>query len=241
MQNSVPAWHGSCVSPSSTGQAVAPDLAVVCARELVRHRENLPSKEAVEKGCVFFLSSAAHIVSAECLFQEKLLMLINRKCQWVWITVSWREEKKVPKSLCLKKKTFLCKYSVNLISVVGEIQASSHLLNSPMFLGPALCLLWGQCCSSHPTSVRCLSIRGNYFFSAGLTVSVLCWPQAGFWVQLCAVKAQVRVLPLCLTFQPILMLLVDFSQNQAHGRELWASKRFMAANWEWGRETLEVS
>lgn len=140
-----------------------------------------------------------------------------------------------------KKKTFLCKYSVNLISVVGEIQASSHLLNSPMFLGPALCLLWGQCCSSHPTSVRCLSIRGNYLFSAGLTVSVLCWPQAGFWVQLCAVKAQVRVLPLCLTFQPILMLLVDFSQNQAHGRELWASKRFMAANWEWGRETLEVS
>lgn len=104
MQNSVPAWHGSCVSPSSTGQAVAPDLAVVCARELVRHRENLPSKEAVEKGCVFFLSSAAHIVSAECLFQEKLLMLINRKCQWVWITVSWREEKKVPKYLCLKKK-----------------------------------------------------------------------------------------------------------------------------------------
>lgn len=50
-----------------------------------------------------------------------------------------------------------------------------------------------------------------------------------------------RILPVCLSFQQILALLVDFSQNQPPGKELQVSTRLVAANYEQGREASEVS
>lgn len=68
----------------------------------------------------FLLSSAtAHIVPVEGLLQEELLMLIKGNVPVSSDNSLGVGRKSSQRLLCLKM--FLCKYSVNLINVVGEI------------------------------------------------------------------------------------------------------------------------
>ena len=86
----------------------------------------------------------------------------------------------------------------------------------------------------HLTAFRCLAGRNHFLLMLDWLHQCCIDPQAGFLVQLYAVKAQVRTLSVCLSlsFQQILMLLVDFSQSSPTGKELQVSTRFVTADYK---------
>lgn len=120
MKNSVPAWHGSCVSPSSTGTGCGPRPGCsVCqgAGEAL-------GKPAIKGSC----GNGLCFLSQLCCPHRFSRMSVPRGAADV-------NKQKVPVSLdnsvlkggekgpkvFMPIKLFLCKYSANLISVVGEI------------------------------------------------------------------------------------------------------------------------